>query len=66
MTLRDFHKLESGLSDILASVFQCTSEIGLWILNIHRTLHVLKVSFNQRLSCIFSLLFACQQSYLAT
>jgi hypothetical protein len=41
MTLRDFHKRELGLSDIPTSVFQCTSELGLWIINIHRTLHVI-------------------------
>jgi hypothetical protein len=41
MTHHDFPRWESGLSDILASIFQCTSELGLWIINIHRTLHVL-------------------------
>ena len=35
MTHRDFPKWESGLSDIPASVFRCTSELGLWMTSIH-------------------------------
>jgi hypothetical protein len=63
MTHHGFPRWESGLSDILASIFQCTSELGLWIINIHRTLHVLSTKGWVAFLVFF---FACEQSYLAT
>ena len=55
MTHRDFPKRESGLSNILASVFRCTSELGLWMTSIHWVITNIYPQgvANHRLTCIY-------------
>ena len=58
MTHRDFPKHESGLSDILASAFRRTSELGLWMTSIHwvMTKFYRQGVTNHRLTCIYCLI----------
>ena len=53
-THRDFLKRESWLSDILASIFRCTSELDLWMTFIHRVITNIfpQGIANHRLTCI--------------
>ena len=54
----DFTKQESGLFDILASTFKCTSELGLWMTSIHWVITNIYPQgvANHRLTCIYLLL----------
>ena len=56
-THRDFLKRESWLSDILASVFRYTSELGLWMTFIHRIITNIYPQYvaNHKLTCIYYL-----------
>ena len=55
MTHCDFPKRELGLSDILASAFRCTSELGLWMTSIHWVITNIYPQgvANHRLTCIY-------------
>ena len=57
ITHRDFPRRESGLSDIPASVFRCTSELGLWMTSIHWVIINIYPQgvANHRLTCIYYL-----------
>jgi len=64
MTHRDFLKRESGLFDIPASVFRCTSELGLWMTSIHWviTKFYMQGVTNHRLTCIYYLILEGKSS----